>query len=63
MENKTTSEKIEVTQYTKKCPYCGTGIISMYEKQLSFNFGVHVATCEENPVIKKRNAQLKKEDK
>jgi hypothetical protein len=55
MENKTTKEKIEVTQYKKICPYCKTGIISMYEKQLAFNFGVHIATCPERP--KEENKQ------
>ena len=54
MENKTTTETIEVKQYKKICPYCKTGIISMYEKQLAFNYGVHESTCSENPKNKKK---------
>jgi hypothetical protein len=57
MENKTTKETIEMTQYKKVCPYCNTGIISMYEKQLAFNFGVHLSTCPENPKNKKESTK------
>jgi hypothetical protein len=53
MENKTKEE--QQTVYSKVCPYCNTKIISMYEKQLDFNFSVHEATCQENPAIKLRN--------
>ena len=57
-ETRTTEKKIEVTQYSKKCRYCGTEVISMYEKQLAFNIGVHESICDENPVIKKRRELL-----
>jgi hypothetical protein len=56
MENKTIEEKQKV--YKKICPYCGTGIISMYEKQLDFNYGVHESTCPENPKNKKENENV-----
>ena len=51
MENKIT----KIDGYKKICPYCKTEIISMYEKQLDFNFRIHTETCDENPVIKMRN--------
>jgi len=53
METQKTEEKI----YKKICPYCKTGIISLYEKQLAFNFGVHTSTCQENPKNKKEQTQ------
>lgn len=55
MENKITTEEIKVIQYKQICPYCGTGIISAYKKQLAFNFGVHIGTCPENPKNMREN--------
>jgi len=45
----TTSTIKKVKEYKKVCPYCGTGIISMYPKQLDFNFNIHQDNCEYNP--------------
>jgi predicted molibdopterin-dependent oxidoreductase YjgC len=52
MENKDKTKTTEETTqvYKKVCPYCGTGIISMWQKQLDFNFDVHIRTCPENPL-------------
>lgn len=42
-------ETTDIKGYKRICPYCGTSIISMYEKQLDFNFNVHMTTCKDNP--------------
>jgi hypothetical protein len=46
-ENKMTHEKVNGFQMI--CPYCHTKMISIYKKQLDFNFKVHLETCEEKP--------------
>ena len=55
MENKTEEKNIKA--FKRVCPYCKFGIISMYKKQLDQNLQVHMLTCNENPVIKKRNQE------
>ena len=53
--------KTQIQGYKKICPYCKTGIISMYQKQLESNFNVHVFNCPENPQNNKeeQNAHIR----
>lgn len=38
---------------TKKCPYCGKEISSMYESQLEYNYQAHVLSCKKKKGEKK----------
>ncbi|GAH42574.1 unnamed protein product [marine sediment metagenome] len=30
------------------CPYCGKVIVSIYDKQLDYNYKAHLLACKEN---------------
>lgn len=42
-------QKQNPTIWKKICPHCGTEVISIYPKQLEYNFKQHVENCSENP--------------
>jgi len=49
MEKENKEAETQDIVYKKICPYCGTRIVSMYPKQLAFNYGAHTSTCTDNP--------------